>query len=230
MKKIYPKLYKKTNNNLVQIWWMEQNDNSYITYSGKLDSTKIIVTEPTICNGKNIGKKNETSPIEQASLEVEAQYKKKLAQGNYKESVEDIDVDNFFKPMLANKYQDHPVDDIQCQKGLVYSQPKLDGCVSGDTVVITDKGKMTAKEVFNSKKKLKLLSYNEKSNKIEFKKILNKIKDGIDIKEKTIEWYELETDNGLKLKVTGNHLVYLPDLKCYRRADELKENDKFLII
>jgi len=229
MNKTYPTLYKKTATGAIQIWYMMQDANTFCSVSGQIDGKKT-QSEFTECFGKNVGKKNETSAVEQAALEIEAQYKKKLSQGNYKDSIEDVDVDNFFKPMLANKYVDHPVTDIQCQKGLVYSQPKLDGCVSGDTVIVTDKGKMSAKEIFNSKKQLKILSYNEKSGKLEFKKILNKMKDGTDIKVKSHQWYELERDNGLKLKATGNHLVYLPDIKCYRRVDDLKENDKFLII
>lgn len=229
MQKQYPMLYKKTTKGATQIWYMIQEGDSFCSVSGQIDGKKV-QSDFTECYGKNIGKKNETSAVEQATLEIEAQYKKKLSQGNYKESIEFINDDNYFKPMLANKYKDHPVDDIQCQKGNVYSQPKLDGCVSGDTIVITDKGKMSAREVFNSKKQFKILSYNEKSSKLEFKKILHKMKNGVDLKEKKYQWYELETDNGLKLRVTGNHLVYLPDLKCYRRVDDLKENDKFLII
>lgn len=133
--KTFSTLYKKTATGATQIWFMEQDGPKYRTTSGQLNGVKT-VTEWTLCEGKNIGKKNETSPELQASLEIAAQYKKKLAQGNYKESIEDINEDNFFKPMLANKYEDHPVTQHLIDHRLVISQPKLDGV----RCIITPKG------------------------------------------------------------------------------------------
>mgnify|MGYP006323357241 FL=1 len=132
----YRTLFKKTATGATQTWSMEQEENKYRTYSGQLNSPNITVTEWTTCTGKNLGKKNETSPEMQASLEIEAQYKKKLAQGNYKESIDDINEDNFFKPMLANKYEDHPVTQHLIDHRLIISQPKLDGV----RCIITPKG------------------------------------------------------------------------------------------
>jgi len=122
---IFPTLYKKTATGATQTWYMEQEGSKYRTFSGQLDG-KITVTEWTSCLGKNIGKKNETSPDDQAHAEVQSQYKKKLAQGNYNQSIDDIDEDNFFKPMLAKDYNDHPITPKEYAEG-VYCQPKLDG-------------------------------------------------------------------------------------------------------
>src|SRR3990167_1536796 len=117
---------------------MSQDNDSYTTTSGQLNSPNLVTTKATICKGKNIGKKNETSGAQQAQLEIEAQYRKKLSQGNYKESIEDIEEDNYFKPMLAKGYVDYPLDSSDFKSG-IYSQPKLDGCVSGETIINTDK-------------------------------------------------------------------------------------------
>lgn len=122
---IYPTLYKKTATGATQIWFMEQDDNKYRSTSGQLDGVKT-VTDFTTCIGKNIGKKNETLPDVQARLEIEAQYKKKLAQGNYKESIDDIDEANFFAPMLAKDYNGHPITPKEFFDGM-FCQPKLDG-------------------------------------------------------------------------------------------------------
>jgi len=133
--KVYDTLYKRTSTGATQIWFMEQEGSKHRTTSGQINGIKT-VTEWTTCFGKNIGKKNETSPEDQAFLEIEAQYKKKLAQGNYKTSIDDINEDNFFKPMLANKYEDHPVTQHMIDHRLVISQPKLDGV----RCIITPKG------------------------------------------------------------------------------------------
>jgi hypothetical protein len=42
------------------------------------------------CSGKNIGKKNETTPEQQALAEAQAMWTKKLELGSY-ESINDID-------------------------------------------------------------------------------------------------------------------------------------------
>jgi DNA ligase-1 len=89
---------------------------------------KLITNETIITEGKNIGKKNETSPKEQALLEAERDWNKKQRQGYSISLVESNKGDNKsklsknIKPMLAvefnrDKEMDYPV--------LV--QPKLDG-------------------------------------------------------------------------------------------------------
>ena len=86
-------LYKKTVTGATQIWYIESDGAMYRTISGQIDG-KHVTSEFTICLPKNIGKKNETSAEQQCLLEVEALYKKKLAQGNYNTEIEDIDEDN----------------------------------------------------------------------------------------------------------------------------------------
>lgn len=230
MKKIYETIYKLSTKGKTQIWFMEQDDDKYRTTSGQYESPNLITTDWTTAKPKNEGKKNETSGIQQATLEIEAQYKKKLSQGNYKSSIDDIDKDNYFEPMLAKDYNDHKPTTLQFASLKIHSQPKLDGCVSGDTLISTNKGQISIEEIYNSDESYQILTFNEKTKKNELKSVINKMKDLESIDNLEIEWLEIELENGNKLKVTGNHLIYLPKLKCYRRADQLKENDEFLLI
>jgi len=114
-------LYKRAVNNKINEWTVETKDNCFRTISGYNDGVKT-TSEWTCCNGKNIGKKNETTPEQQAILEAQAMWDKKIESGCY-ESISDIDKPKFFNPMLAHKFEDYK-DKI---KYPVYSQPKLDG-------------------------------------------------------------------------------------------------------
>lgn len=122
-------IYKKTSNGLVQFWRQEisEDGTKYRTVTGKLNGAEVCSewTEPT---EKNVGKSNHTTIQEQVILEVNANYKKKLAQGNYKECMDNLDKDNYFKPMLAKTYGDDVlVTQEMFSKHTISSQPKLDG-------------------------------------------------------------------------------------------------------
>jgi DNA ligase-1 len=103
-------------------------------YEGKLQVDTRQYTE-----GKNIGKKNETTPLQQCIAEVEKKRKDKMEKEGYSECIvatnmiekENAPVRKVF-PMLANKYE--PVADKATpqkkRKGIVFPcfvQPKLDG-------------------------------------------------------------------------------------------------------
>ena len=80
--------------------------------------------------GVNIGRANETSPLEQAKKEAEAEWLLKLKQG-YKERLEDIsplitDINEILKPMKAQK--DFSKDKLTKKIGFpCIQQPKLNG-------------------------------------------------------------------------------------------------------
>lgn len=120
-------LYKKTSTGATQIWYQEISEDgiSYRTVSGQING-KLVESAWKAVEQKNVGKANETSLKEQCLLEVESNYKKKLAQGNYK-TTNDVEVlaeDNFFKPMLAKKYgEDYKYN----PNDVLFSSPKLDG-------------------------------------------------------------------------------------------------------
>ena len=54
------KLYKRDNTGGTRVWFAEINRHSYRLHSGQLEG-KITVSEWTECEGKNIGRSNETT-------------------------------------------------------------------------------------------------------------------------------------------------------------------------
>lgn len=105
-----------------------------------------------------------------------------------------------------------------------YISKKMDGCCDENTVVHTEDGDKTIKEVCESQYPGKVLCYDIYEKKSVFSKITNWF-----IKENNDDWYELETEDGDIVRLTGNHPVFLPDLNCYRRVDQLLGNENLLI-
>jgi len=99
--------------------------------------------------------------------------------------------------------------------------PKSDEtrCLSEGTILQTDLGLLTIKELCEKKLKCKVLSNNIATNKIEFKDIISHNIDSL-----ALDWYEIKTENKT-IKITGNHLVWLPKEKQYKRVDELMVGD-----
>lgn len=137
MNKTYPILYSRTSTGAVQTWQIFVKDSSFSVESGQLEGKKVI-SEPNYCEGKNIGKTNETSPNEQALLEAQSKFDKKKKSKGYFESIEDIDEETFINPMLAKKYQDYE-DKI---KEEVIIQPKQNGsrCIATKNGLFTRTG------------------------------------------------------------------------------------------
>jgi DNA ligase-1 len=117
---------------------LEQTTESYIIQSSHgVVGGKMVVHETTITEGKNIGKKNETTPKQQAILEAEREWTKKVKQGYLqKQENEENEKENLstkvptkvptessvgIKPMLATEF------DTTFAAFPVYVQPKLDG-------------------------------------------------------------------------------------------------------
>lgn len=102
------------------------------TYGGKLQMEQREYTK-----GKNIGKKNETSPLEQCVSETEKRMRDKIEKENYSEQFPSSQPpakqasesrSRKIFPMLANKYE--PASNTKKKQGIVYPcfvQPKLDG-------------------------------------------------------------------------------------------------------
>jgi DNA ligase-1 len=145
-------LYKRAVNGKINEWTVEIENNCFRTISGYTDGVKT-TSEWTCCSGKNVGKKNETTPEQQALAEAQAMWTKKVELGSY-ESIEDIDTPKFFNPMLAHKFEDYK-DKITYP---VYSQPKLDGirCIVKADGMWSRNGKkiISAPHIFESMKPL----------------------------------------------------------------------------
>jgi hypothetical protein len=181
----------------------------------------------SITSGKNLGKINETTPYQQAVSEAKSDFNKKCDEG-YAENIDDIKEESsgFFLPMLAHKWDTHS----SKIKFPAYCQPKLDGCLSADTIVEFEDGSFEKiSDVVSLKIDKKIKCFNLESGEIEFKNILNWMKNLSDINEKEVVWYEIEVESGQKLLLTGNHRVWVENLGCYRRVDELDGTESLLI-
>tara|TARA_R110000868_G_scaffold268036_4_gene527289 strand:+ start:2134 stop:3228 length:1095 start_codon:yes stop_codon:yes gene_type:complete len=114
-------LYKRATNGKITEWTIETNANAYRTTSGYTDGLKT-ASEWTYVKAKNVGRSNETTSWQQAVKDAASLYQKKV-DGGYRTSIDLIDGESFFKPMLAKDWNDYK-DGI---KFPLYSQPKLDG-------------------------------------------------------------------------------------------------------
>ena len=154
MNKIYETLYSRDSKGKVRIWKMEQYNEKFRTISGTQDGEKV-TTNWTDCEGKNIGKSNETNPIEQATKEILAAYKDQESTG-YHRDIKNIDIQTYFDPQLAKNYEDRK-DKIDWSQG-VFVSGKLDGlrCIIHSNGMFSRNGKpiLSAPHIFNSIKKI----------------------------------------------------------------------------
>ena len=97
-------------------------------------------------------------------------------------------------------------------------------CISGSSILNTDKGNFTIKEICESNEIFKVKSYNIDTNTTEYKEIIYK-----SIKSNNNDWYEIELEDSTKVILTSEHPVYLPNLNCYRQVKDLKVNDLVLL-
>ena len=123
-----PILFKRTSTGALQEWTVEFESNRYWTHFGQTGGA-IQVSVPVVCQGKNAGRANETTPAEQAELEARALWEKKLKK-DYVDSREKAVagakselIEGGILPMLAHKFSEHGDKVIYpC-----YVQAKLDG-------------------------------------------------------------------------------------------------------
>ena len=122
-----PKLYANASNNKIKTWevWVTDNNDNTATLwrrSGFIDG-KLKDTPKIIKSGKNIGKSNETTPLQQALLIAKSKYKKNLER-NYSPDINDLSAPVKHRlPMKAQYFNKRKHD-------IVYPaivQPKLNG-------------------------------------------------------------------------------------------------------
>ena len=124
---MFPELYALASTGKVKKWWIEvqktkENYGKIITRYGYIDG-KIKETSKVIKKGKNIGKKNETTPFGQATKEAESKWNSKRDQ-NYQQKIPKIgDAPKFDLPMLAHSYNVRKHNIIFP----AFTQPKLNG-------------------------------------------------------------------------------------------------------
>jgi DNA ligase-1 len=129
--KLGDKLYALTSTGKIKVWWAVVYQHARYSSLILINCTGIdgkeIRREEKFTQGKNIGRSNETTALEQAKLEAESRYRKKLKQG-YTTTIPNaggplLNELGYLKPMLARSKCLPPKD----WKFPLHWQPKLDG-------------------------------------------------------------------------------------------------------
>lgn len=114
----YPKLYKINKTGTIQEFSISTIDSKVIVTWGVLGGK--MQTKETVCSSCNIGKSNQTSPHEQALLEAQSKWDKKLKSGYTQDS------SAVAPPRLPMKVKSYP-DQIKNVLFPCISTPKLNG-------------------------------------------------------------------------------------------------------
>lgn len=142
--KTWPTLYKHTVGEGTQEWNIaveQQGNHGVLVIRYGLQNGKKQEQRDVVKQGKNLGKKNETSPYEQAVLEAEARFKKQIERKHYGLTVEESAGKRALAPMLALPYEKHAK---KVDWGTTWAQPKLDGfrCLArreGNEITLTSR-------------------------------------------------------------------------------------------
>lgn len=133
-----PALFKRTANGGTQVWAIRvdpQDDGSAIivTTHGLIDGAKQEARDH-ITQGKNAGRKNATTPLQQAIAEATSKWNKQRDRNHYGLTVEESEAKKFIAPMLAQKYTDDAGQLTSYAKKInwddhehLHVQPKFDG-------------------------------------------------------------------------------------------------------
>jgi DNA ligase-1 len=217
----FDRLYANASNGKVKIWEIEADGNTMISRSGYL--TGKMMTQSKKIKGKSLGRSNETSDNEQCILECKAKWQKKVDEQYTpnKNDIKEYSDQKILLPMLALDYHKRK-HDIQFP---CYIQPKLNGCLFRTSKIETELGIKTIEEIVENQLPIKVKTYNEKTNKIEWEKIINWMKKG---KENYKNWLDIVPKNGKHLKVTREHKIFTNSgWKSAKNLDYKK--DKILI-
>lgn len=134
-------LYKLDTKGKIRLWAIESVGAEIIQHSG-LEDGKMVCNKKT-CTSKNVGKSNETSPENQAKLEVQSEIASKLDEGYFRTKKEALST-KVVLPMLAKSFKD---EEKKVEWDKAYVQPKLDGmrCLAfidnGDVELMSRDGK-----------------------------------------------------------------------------------------
>lgn len=233
-------IYKLDSKGKVRYLKLYTEGSFVVQESGLLDSPNAVVNKSE-CVAKNIGKVNETTPEQQAILEMESKWIAKLKEG-YFETVEEAVGQEVVLPMLAKEFskEEHKI------SYPVYIQPKLDGmrCLSINKRLISRKNKpiYTMKHVLKEVENLGLildgelyehgLSFQDNMKLIkkyvpnESERIIYHVYDiilrGKSFKERYKELKELFTNNDFK------HLELVPTYLCNNKEEIEKHHSEFI--
>jgi DNA ligase-1 len=132
-------IYKRTKTGAIQQWQQQRLENKFRTISGQVDGA-LVFSDWTVCEPTNVGRANERSAVEQAIFEINSNYKKKLDK-DYHLSIDNIDKQKVFIPMLAKDFKDYR--HLVLKQDSVFVQPKIDGmrCIATKDGLFSRNGK-----------------------------------------------------------------------------------------
>jgi len=231
------KLYKKIESGKIVFWQITQNGNQFYTETGQLPDGKVTTTKPTTVKGKNLGRSNETSDIQQCEKEVLAKYALKLKEG-YFETEEEAKGSGRFEVMLAVDYK-------KCKDKIEF--PALhDNKLDGMRCYITKDGMFSrlhnpincAPHIWNSIKEMyvdgdpHMIVDGELYNHIlknDFDKIISLCKKSKTLTEENLK----ESEKFIEFHCYDYYNKNHPDLTCTERRSYLKttlENMKHVVV
>lgn len=230
-----PILFARGNKEQVLEWQIEVQSNKFRTITGA-QGCQHVTSEWTVCEGKNLGKKNATTPEQQAFAEAEARWEKKVKHGGYWEDIKDIDGVKFVEPMLAEHFKDH--------KHKVKYPVMVDRKYNGMRQVTTRGGPATRKgevihtapHIFEALKSKferfpnlvldgELYNHDYRFKLSEFNKIIRKTKhftaEDLAKSEKIVKYYVYDA-YGFDFKDDGGGIVS-EETPCFARRQSLKD-------
>jgi len=101
---------------------------------------------------------------------------------------------------------------------------KEDGCCHEDTIIKTPIGDKRIKDICESNYKGLVLAYSLECNSFIWTPILE-----TSISEEINDWYEVKLYNGQNIILTGNHRVWVENLKCWRRVEDIEIDDDLIV-
>lgn len=194
-------IYKKDTTGKIRFITVENQGIEIVQTSGVVGTDKPVEARKA-AKPKNVGRANETTAEEQALKECEALIVDKLTKG-YFGTIEEAENEEVILPMLA---KDYFKEEKKIKEGeVLILNPKLDGCFTYSTLIETDEGLIPIGDIVNNKMEVKVKSYNEAEDKIEYKKIVNWFNNGITSSK---DFNTIELLNGMEVSCTKNHKFY----------------------
>jgi ATP-dependent DNA ligase len=123
MKTTMPKLYKESRaDGSIEEWSISVDGNAYTVVFGSLNG-KMQTKTTVVHSGKNLGKKNATTPEQQALSDAQSKWEKKKLKG-YREDIDSATNErlNSLEPMLAKKFNE-----VKVKPTSGFVQEKLNG-------------------------------------------------------------------------------------------------------
>lgn len=101
---------------------------------------------------------------------------------------------------------------------------KLDGCCEENTILLTQNGEMTIKDICDQEYKGLVIGYNHITNQSYWTPVV-----GHSVKDNNDDWFEIQTEDGEVVKLTSNHKVWCVNKNSYIEVSNLTEDDEVLI-